>query len=60
MHQEVLMLITSRILNVNKTSLFDLQFELPISSNILSDVPEHGNILTKISMMYFDDCGFER
>ena len=53
MHQEFLMLITSRILNVNKTSLFDLQFEL-------SDVPEHSNILTKISMMYFDDCGLER
>ena len=54
MHQEFLMLITSRILNVNKTSLFDSQFEL------LSDVPEHSNILTKIYMMYFDDCGLER
>ena len=55
----------SRIRNVNKTSLFDLQFEiisalLPISSNRLSKVPEHGNILTNIFMMYFGYCGLER
>ena len=54
----------SRILNINKTSLFDLQFEYNrdyyIISNRLSKVPEHGFILTKIFMMYFGHCGLER
>ena len=52
----------SRILNVNKTSLFDLQFEnnRDLHINRLSKVPEHGNILTNIFMMYFGYCGLER
>ena len=52
----------SRIFDVNKTSLFDLQFENNRDKQInrLSKVPEHGNILTNILMMYFGYCGLEK
>ena len=51
----------SRILDVNKTSLFDLQFENNRDKQI--DYPKFQNMVIysqKISMMYFDDCGLER